>query len=158
MDEPGPMASDIRQRLSRRSATDEDVEWARAVHHRALREVVERQFGPWNEVAQDAFFDQGWTGGAFEILSLDRRPCGYVSIEYRPDDVHLRELVVDLDFQDQGIGTVVVGDMVETAQQQGLPAVLETLRENRAQGLYRRLGFMEFGRTDTHILFRVPAP
>ena len=42
--------------IDRRTATSEDFELARSIHHRAYRDVVLRQFGAWNEEEQDQFF------------------------------------------------------------------------------------------------------
>ena len=47
------MASDER-RLEFREATESDREYARRVHHLAYREIVERQFGEWDEAARQS--------------------------------------------------------------------------------------------------------
>ena len=140
--------------LTRRPATEADDDFARAAHHAAVRDVVERQFGHWDVAAQDDFFVRDWSGGTFEILLWEHEPCGYASIEERDDDVYIREIVIRPPFQNRGIGTAVVLDAVARAASRNVPAVLQTLQANRAADLYRRLGFRETGRTETHILFR----
>lgn len=142
--------------LSRRPATDADTDWARAVHHESLRGVVEAQFGIWDQAQQDDFFAGDWSGGSFEILLCQGRPCGYVCLEDRAEDVHVRELVVAPEYQNRGIGTAIVRDAIQQADRRGVPVVLGTLHENRARALYRRLGFDEIGTTDTHTLYRRP--
>jgi ribosomal protein S18 acetylase RimI-like enzyme len=117
--------------------------------------VVERQFGSWDESQQDSFFDRDWAGGDFEVIEYDGAPCGYVCIESRPDDVHVREINIDPLFQRRGIGTAVLVSVIAVARERGVPVVLGTLHENRAARLYRRLGFTQTGRTDTHTLFRL---
>jgi ribosomal protein S18 acetylase RimI-like enzyme len=67
----------------------------------------------------------------------------------------VRELVVRPDFQGRGIGTAVVRDAIARGRARRVPVMLGTLQENRAADLYRRLGFVEYDRTDTHILFRL---
>ena len=141
--------------ITRRPATSADTEWARRVHHAATRAVVERQFGGWEETQQDRFFEDDWAGGEFDVIEWDGVPCGYVCIEERPDDVHVRELDIDPAFQGRGIGTTVIRDAVERGRARGVPVVLGTHRENRAAELYLRLGFVETGTTDTHTLFRL---
>jgi GNAT superfamily N-acetyltransferase len=142
--------------LTRRPATPADAAWARRVHHAAVRDVVERQFGSWDEAQQDRFFDRDWSGGSFEVIEHAGVPCGYVCIEDRPDDVHIRELDIDPSFQGRGIGTSIIRSAIELARARGVPVVLGTLHENRgAQRLYQRLGFVETGRTETHMLFRL---
>lgn len=141
--------------VSRRPATEADREWARELHHRVVRDVVERQFGSWDEEQQDRFFANDWDSGGFEVIQYDGSPCGYVCIEDRETDVHLREIDIDTGYQRRGIGTVIIRNAITCAKARGVPVVLETLHENEAAGLYRRLGFAETGRTDTHTQFRL---
>ena len=54
-----------------------------------------------------------------------------------------------------GIGTAVLGGAIDLARQQGVPVVLGALHKNRAAQLYRRLGFVDTGPTETHTLFRL---
>jgi ribosomal protein S18 acetylase RimI-like enzyme len=140
-------------RLQRRLASPTDAQFGRNVHHQAYRDVVERQFGAWNVAEQDAYFQDGWDAAAHEIVECDGVPVGYVSVEDRPDLVHLRELVLLPEFQNQGIGTALLRHVMTHAQQRGVPVQLQALLANRAAELYRRVGFREIGRTDTHILF-----
>ncbi len=138
--------------ITRRPATEADTELARRIHHSALRDVVERQFGTWDEAAQDRYFEGDWRDAHFEIVLADGIPCGYVSIEDRASDVHLREVVIDPEFQGHGIGTAIVRDVIDRARARCVPARLGALHQNRAITLYRRLGFTDAGRTDTHVL------
>ncbi|MGH9194552.1 MAG: GNAT family N-acetyltransferase [Acidimicrobiia bacterium] len=137
--------------VTRRAAEDSDTDFARETHHRAYRDVVTRQFGAWNEDAQDAYFGGDWLSGPpFEIALADGRRCGYLSVEKRSDEIHVRELVLHPDFQNQGIGTALLRQEMERAQAAGLPVRLQTQLKNEAIRLYRRLGFNEVGRTETH--------
>ena len=138
--------------ISRRPATEADLDLARRIHHDAYRDAVERQFGRWVESEQDRFFAAGWADASHEIVLCDGEPCGYVCIEERADDVHVRELVIRPELQGRGIGTALLGQAIERARGRGVPVRLGTFHRNRAAGLYRRLGFRETGRTRTHIL------
>ena len=138
--------------VTRRAATDADTPFAREAHHGAYREAVERQFGPWEEARQDELFGRDWADGEFEMLEVDGVPCGYVCIEEREKDFHVREIVVHPAYQGRGIGTAVLRETQERARAKGVPVVLGTFLTNRAAELYRRLGFRETGRSETHIL------
>ena len=138
--------------ISRRPATEADRELARRVHHQAYQEAVERQFGRWVVAEQDRFFDRGWADARHEIVLCDGEPCGYVCIEDRADDIHVRELVILPEFQGRGIGSALLGEAIARARGRGVPVRLGTFHHNRAAELYRRLGFQETGRTPTHIL------
>ncbi len=138
--------------LKRRPARGSDTGFARKVHHRAYHEVVEQQFGPWIEEQQDRYFEGDWAGGAFEIVLCDGTACGYVCIEDRDDDIHVRELVLLPEYQGRGIGSSILREVMDRARARRVPVRLGTQHKNRALNLYRRLGFREIGRTETHIL------
>ena len=144
--------------VTRGPATPEDTAFARRVHHEANRDVVVRQFGVWDEAAQDRFFEVDWQPGIYEIVLLDGEPCGYVCVDARADDVYVRNIHVLPAFQGRGVGTQLLREAIARADARGVPTRLQTLHLNRAANLYRRLGFVEVGRTGTHILFERPVP
>lgn len=124
-----------------------------AFHHAAYREVVVAQYGSWDDAQQDQFFLKDWANGQFVILMIDDTPCGYACVEERTDDTHVRELVVDPMRQNRGIGTTILRCVMAAAARRGVPVRLGTQQRNRAQQLYRRLGFREIDRTATHVIF-----
>ncbi len=138
--------------VSKRPATEADHDFVRAVHHRAYRNVVQRVYGRWDELEQDRLFDANWDAAAHEIVLCDAVACGYCGIEYRNDAIFVHQLVIDPDFQGRGIGTQVMESVIKDAESQGVPVHLQTHLVNRAADLYRRLGFSERTRTETHIL------
>jgi GNAT superfamily N-acetyltransferase len=139
-------------RLTTRLATASDAAFAREAHHGAYRDVVLAQFGAWDDADQDRYFANDWRDAKFDVILCDDTPCGYAAVEYRPDDVRVRELVIHPRWQGQGIGTAFLKRVMESAAQRGLPVRLGTFHRNRALKLYQRLGFREFGRTQTHVL------
>jgi len=140
--------------ITLRPATASDTGFARIVHHLAYREVVERQFGPWDDAFQDRRFAASWAGGdGYSIVLCDGEACGYLSVEQHQGQLHVREIVIAPAFQGRGIGTALLHQVLERARQCQLPVRLGTPHLNRAAALYRRLGFREVGRTPTHLLF-----
>src|SRR5438045_7640611 len=112
--------------ISRRPAAIDDTDFARSVHHRAYRDVIERQYGPWDESTQDKLFAAAWSGAEHEIVLNDEVRCGYTSIEIRADVIYLHELVIDPDFQGRGIGTEILRNVIEQAILRGVPVRLRT--------------------------------
>lgn len=145
-------------RITRRQATPEDQEFARTVHHAAYRQAVMEQFGEWNQAEQDGFFARAWNPTATEILLAEKTPCGYLVVEERPADVHVREIVIHPDWQSQGIGTAILREIQGQAAQRKRPVVLGTFHVNPARRLYERLGFVQFGATETSVLMRWSPP
>jgi GNAT superfamily N-acetyltransferase len=138
--------------IAKRPALDADADFARSVHHEAYRDVVVRQFGVWDEAAQDEFFKNDWVSAAYEIILCDGIPCGYMCVEDRSKDIHVREIVISPQFQGKGIGSRLLRWVMDRAKIRQMPVRLGTQHANRAVALYRRLGFREFERTGTHIL------
>jgi broad specificity phosphatase PhoE/L-amino acid N-acyltransferase YncA len=139
--------------IVRRPATDADRAFAQRTHHLAYRDVVERQFGAWVDAQQDRFFALGWAAMPHEIVMSDGVPCGYVCVEDRATDVHVRELVLAPDYQGRGIGSAVLESVLQRARARRVPVRLATHHANRAANLYQRMGFRQIGSTDTHHLF-----
>lgn len=138
--------------IDKRPANDADTDFARSVHHQAYRDVVTRQYGVWDEAAQDDFFAGDWDASAFEIIMCDGVPCGYLCVEDRADDIHVREIVLLPEFQGRGVGSRILREIIERARVRRVPVRLGTHLMNRAANLYRRLGFREFAQTESHIL------
>lgn len=141
----------------RRPAYAGDTDAARRIHHQAYRDVVERQFGAWDEAAQDHHFTNGWRSAAFDmLLGEDGDPIGYLSVEHRADDVHVREIVLAPAAQGLGIGTAILRQIIEQADARQVPVRLGTFHANRASRLYVRLGFRAVATTDIHVIFERP--
>jgi ribosomal protein S18 acetylase RimI-like enzyme len=138
--------------VQRRPARDSDQAIARQIHHRAFRDVVERQFGSWDEAAQDDFFDREWDRQAHEILVVDGEPAGYAAVEHRDDHIFIHNIVLDPAAQGRGAGTALLIEILDAGRATSRTVRLQVLHENRAVGLYRRLGFSETERTPTHLL------
>ena len=142
-------------KIAMRPATDDDMEFARDCHHRGYRDVVERQFGLWDQEFQDGLFERDWRSATHEILLAggeSGESCGYVSVEHTAEETHVREIVVLPEFQGRGVATAFLREVMADARSGGVPLRLGVLHENRAFELYSRLGFSECGRTETHVL------
>ena len=139
-------------KITTRPATIHDKSFAREAHHLAYRDVVVRQFGPWNETVQDQFFENKWAHARFAILLVDGEPCGVADVENQTEKILIHELVIHTHFQEKGIGTVFLQQVIERAKALNVPVRLQVLLKNRAIALYQRLGFREFDSTETHIL------
>ena len=143
--------------LERRPAVDTDLSAARRVHHRSFRDVVERQFGTWDEALQDGFFDAEWERQPHEIVVVDGELAGYIAVDDFDDHTFVHNVVLDPDVQGRGIGTALLTEVIDAARARGVPVRLQVLHANRAAHLYRRLGFVEIGRTPTNlVLERAP--
>lgn len=138
--------------VSKRAATAEDYDLVRKWHHAGFRDVVVKQFGIWDEVRQDAFFDDAWTPEATEIIVADGIECGYCVVEHRNNAICLIDLVISPEYQGRSIGTSILTGLQCQAATMGVPIHLRVLHANRAKELYARLGFKPTGQTETHMM------
>jgi len=147
----GPEELDLR-RVSLRPAVASDELFARATHHGAYRDVVERQFGSFEPSAQDGFFGRGWSKPGAVIVVYGDSEAGYARFERTPEALVVHELVLLPAFQGKGVGTELLRAAQMWAAAHGLPVTLQVLRENNAVRLYRRLGFLTCGASGPHLL------
>jgi ribosomal protein S18 acetylase RimI-like enzyme len=136
-----------------RAATEDDYDFLKALHHAALRDVVEQTWG-WDDEVQDRFFAEHWNPGSKQIIVVDGRDVGMVSLEKRPDEWFLAGIMLLPEWQNSEIGTAVIGDVLVDAARADVPVTLQVLKANRARRLYERLGFATTGETKTHILMK----
>ena len=141
--------------ISYRSTEEADREFARNVHHSSYRDVVERQFGSWDQELQDKFFMEGWKPGISQIIMADLNPIGSLLVEYHDDCLKLVEVQILPEYQSQGIGSEILQQQIALARSKRLPLRLQVLKENKAQELYLRHGFVKSGETDTHVLMEL---
>jgi GNAT superfamily N-acetyltransferase len=141
-------------RVSLRPAVASDEQFARAAHHSAYRDAIERQFGSFDTPLQDGFFARAWANPGFVIVLYDHKQAGFARFERAPDALVVHELVLLPAFQGMGLGTELLRAAQKWAAAHGLPVILRVLRENRAAQLYQRLGFQPCGESATHISMR----
>jgi|SRR6187399_644842 len=137
-----------------RGAEVSDHAFLRTLHHAAYREVITRQFGEWDESEQDMWFEKGLGEAAFRIIDADGVRVGAIGVQDAPDHLFLDALQLLPEFQNQGIGTLVLLAELERAMALGLPVRLRVLHQNRARQLYERHGFRIKGVTEAHYLMQ----
>jgi ribosomal protein S18 acetylase RimI-like enzyme len=138
--------------VSRRPATEVGREFSRKVHHAAFQDVVERQWGNFDEAEQDVFFNKSWTSDNHEILVSGGADGGYCSIQKFPDPIFINELVLSPEFQGSGIGTKVLEEAIDEANEKHIPVRLQVLKANKAQELYRKMDFKDTEETENHFV------
>ena len=135
-----------------RPAGDQDKEFCRGVHHAAYRGVILRQFGHWDEHLQDDFFEKEWASLRLQIIEVDGQAAGCFGRQLNDEGISIEQIALLPQFQEQGMGTLLLTQQTEQAQSLGVPVRLQVLRENRARHLYERLGFAVTSETATHFL------
>ena len=132
-----------------RPATESDYELMWEIQRISLGPYVDATWG-WDEAFQRSYFDEHFDHRKHQIIRVEGRDAGFLSVEHREDYVYLGNVALLPDFQNRGIGAVVVRDVITQAEESALSVRLQVLKSNPARRFYERLGFTPYGETETH--------
>jgi ribosomal protein S18 acetylase RimI-like enzyme len=134
-----------------RPATDADLPFMYQTHCLALGPYI-RRIREWNEETERSYFFGRFAASECQLIVASGDSAGWLRIESNADHLRLDYLALAPEYQRRGIGGTIVGDLLRSATQRGLPVRLNVLRVNPAKALYERLGFREVG-GDEHRFF-----
>jgi len=117
-----------------------------------------RQFGTWDDAAQDRWFEQSLAEAEFSVVEDGGEPVGAVGVKELSDGLFLAELQILPSRQGRGLGTQVLQAVLARAMQARKAIALRVLHQNRARSLYERHGFVVTGQTETHYLMAWSLP
>lgn len=133
-------------RAGLRPATDDDCDFCFALHRAAMGPYVEQIWG-WDDAVQHHYHERNFQPARIQIIMVDSRDAGAISVEYRPTETYLSRIEIHPDYQGHGIGTRLIQDLIQDATRRGHPVTLDVLAINqRAHALYKRLGFHDVAR------------
>ena len=128
--------------IALRLATLADSEFVYEVACKTIRPYAEQTFGVWQEAQVRSTLASNISAGATKIIMVRAEPVGILTVRELENHVQLDQLFVLPEYQRSGIGTQLVGAIVQRAKQLGVPVRLRVLRVNPAKRLYERLGFL----------------
>jgi GNAT superfamily N-acetyltransferase len=120
-----------------RPATTDDRDFLFEVRRTTLRTYVD----PWNDAEQRAVADKEFGELPYAVVEENGRPVGYVCVIHERDHDFVEEIALLPDVQGRGIGTRLLQDILQAAEQRNVPVRLSVFTSNPAQRLYARLGF-----------------
>jgi ribosomal protein S18 acetylase RimI-like enzyme len=123
-----------------RRAVDSDREWLWETKTRCLRIYIEQTYGSWDDT-QRARFDATFIPEEVHIVSVDGRDAGFIAARQDPEVIQLFNLMIAPEFQNRGLGTAVLRNLLTLAQKRRMPVRLQVLKVNPARHLYERMGF-----------------
>ncbi len=76
----------------------------------------------------------------YKIICNDEM-VGFFGIKNYEKELYLYRFFIDEKYRNKGIGTIVLGKIIDIAKEQNKDMTLEVIGENIARDLYERLGF-----------------
>src|SRR6187551_2009676 len=104
-----------------RPATPADTRFLKELHRGAYLDVIVRQFGYWDDDAQDYWFRKGLTEASFSIVEENGEPVGAIALQDSPERLYLAELQILPEWQARGLGTALLRMQLEHARQAQKP-------------------------------------
>jgi GNAT superfamily N-acetyltransferase len=121
-----------------------------SVTNETMRTYVEQAFGSWDAEMQRRRLDESFDPTTHSLIVVDRVWAGILAVEDRPAEIFVSKIFLLPKFQGQGIGSVLLGKLIERARAVEKPLRLRVLIVNRARSLYERLGFAIKGSTSEY--------
>ncbi len=136
-----------------RPATAADRNWLEQLRRDAYAGLYDATWGGWDEARHQRHFDESWHRGGILVIEVDGHAAGMLQVDESPRQVEVLEIQVRPERQKRGLGSRVLEDRIAAARARDQAVRLSVGLKNRgAYRLYRRLGFKERERTDTHFV------
>ena len=140
-------------KITYRPARPQDFDFLYQLHRDTMKVYVVETWGEWKEEWQLERFREGYAPSLLRVIQWEGQDVGVLQIQERAEEIFLVNLQVLPGFQNRGIGTRVIRELVEQSARQGKPVALQVLKVNlAARALYQRLGFGITGENATHYI------
>ena len=118
-----------------------------------MKEYVEQIWG-WDDAYQEARFFEKFDPLQWQIIIVDDQDVGALQMWREEAEVILGNVQIAPEYQNRGLGSAVIRDILAEAGRDALPVTLCILWVNPAKRLYERLGFAVVAETPTHYKMR----
>jgi|GEM_PF-719069 len=134
-------------------ATQEDYNFIYNLNKANIEDYVIKTWGNWNEDFQSEFFSRYFQTIEFQIIVVNDKNVGIVAFSRSEKSIVIDEIQILPEYQNKGIGTLILSDIIADAQKAKIEINLRVLKVNNiAQNFYNKLGFEKIGNTETHFL------
>lgn len=151
----------MRERISFRPETADDREFLYRLY--AGTRAAEMQVVPWSDEEKEEFlrmqfqaqsqhYQKNYDGAVLSIVLVDGAPAGRLYLHERPDDVRIMDIVLASEHRGTGIGSILLGDILERARAAQRTVSIHVEQYNPALSLYERLGFRSIDTNGVYLL------
>lgn len=136
--------------LALKDSEPEDFAFLWEVRRSSMKQYLEQTWGSWDEPLQRKQFQASLLEFPHRIIEWQGRRIGILACQKFPGWIMLNRIFLLPQAQKQGIGSRIIGEILNSARAQRLPVRLRVLKVNPARRLYERLGFVITEETPTH--------
>ncbi|MFC5049081.1 GNAT family N-acetyltransferase [Rubritalea spongiae] len=123
---------------STRPATLSDLDWLEPFYENLMRPYYEVSM-KWDRTVFRKHFDPH----EVEIITFEDQDIGMLKVQHHTDHIYLGDIQISQEFQNMGIGSSLIANVLAEADEQSIPVRLRVLKSNPARNLYTRMGFIE---------------
>ncbi len=118
----------------------------------ASTRAAEMALTPWTAEQQEAFltmqfnaqitaYRETYPEAEHEMITAGGRPVGRLYLSRLPDGLRILDITIAPEFRNAGIGSVVLGEILEEADRESKPVTIYVESFNPSLRLFQRLGF-----------------
>jgi GNAT superfamily N-acetyltransferase len=159
----GTRVAIARDAIGLRPGTDADYEFQRVLYHDVRAE--EMKHFPFDEVQKKTFLDwqfdcqwkhyrEHYPTCEWQIIVIEGQPVGRLLVDRWPDQIRIVDIALLSSMRGKGIGSMLMGEILEDGQDAGKPVTIHVEVFNPAQQLYQRLGFKQVDTSGAYHLMR----
>jgi ribosomal protein S18 acetylase RimI-like enzyme len=104
------------------------------------------RIGRWNKRRLMVKFRNGYKSSQTRMVCVGDKTIGWIQVAEHIGRLHLRQLHLIPTHRRQGIGTRLIQELLQRADELNRPVTLDVMHGNPARALYVRLGFRQTGR------------
>lgn len=101
--------------------------------------------------AQQRHYQAHYADAAYELVLVGGAPGGRLTVGRWPDELRVVDLALLPIHRGEGIGSMLLRELLAEAAAMGKPVRLHVKKQNRALGLYTRLGFTPLEDRDVYL-------
>ena len=101
--------------------------------------------------AQDRWYRENYTGASFDVILVDGERAGRLYLNRGDSEIRIVDIALLPEHRGNGVGSALLRDLLAEADAAGKRVTIHVERQNRALGLYERLGFHQAGEQGVYL-------
>jgi len=137
--------------LNLRAAKTSDLELTYRIKNKSIKPYVEKIWG-WNESNQLKIHNQSFNANDTKLIEYHKQYIGFLVIKETDNEIYIENLLIEMEFQNLGIGKTIMEQIVESADFKKKRIRLKVFKINtKAQRFYENFGLEKISEMENHI-------